>query len=105
MVKTMKFFKDFEDSLEETLSAFGEKQKQTIYSYLDNCYGLNKQEIPNRIEEFSQAIDNLFGTGGKLIKASIMKALFKKIKKPIKIKAKTKDLYFEDYIQTIRITK
>ena len=101
----MKFFKDFEDSLEEALCAFGEKQKQSIYSCLDNCYGLNKQEIPNRIEDFSQAIDNIFGNAGKLIKASIMKALFKRIKKPIKIIVENNDLYFEDYIQSVRITK
>ena len=101
----MKFFKDFEDSLEEALCAFGEKQKQSIYSYLDNCYGLHKQEIPNSVEDFSQAIDNLFGNAGKLIKVSIMKALFKRIKKPIKITAKTNDLYFKDYIHSVRITQ
>jgi len=65
------------ESIDEGFSSLGETCKQAIYFHLEKKYKLTKQEIPSRINDFSEAIENIFGVGAKILQIRIMKNLFK----------------------------
>ena len=69
----------FEDAVGQAvnaiLSSLGESTKQAIYSHLENAYGINKDDIPGKIEVFAKAIEETFGLVGKLIEIKIIENL------------------------------
>jgi len=103
-VKEMNFIEALRESVDEALSYLGEEAKQVVYCHLDQKYGLTRLEIPYRIEEFSEALELLFGTAAKILQTLIMKALFKKIRQPIQLLGNPKNLDFNSYIQSTRVT-
>jgi len=62
--------------------ARGETCKQALYFHLEKNFKLNKRDIPFRIEDFTEAIENIFGVGAKVLQIRIMKNLFKKMGYP-----------------------
>jgi hypothetical protein len=62
-------------AVNDVLTALGENTKQAIYNHLKNAYGLNQDEIPNKIKIFSSAIEETFGSVGKLIEIKIIEKL------------------------------
>lgn len=103
-VKEMNFIEALRESVDEALSYLGEEAKQVVYCHLDQKYGLTRLEIPYRIEEFSEALELLFGTAAKILQTLMMKALFKKIRQPIQLLGNPKNLDFNSYIQSTRVT-
>jgi len=99
----MNFIEALMESVDEALSVLGEESKQTVYLHLEKKHNLRKQDIPYKIEEFSEALELLFGNAAKIVQVLIMKSLFKKIKQPIALLATSKTLDFNDYIQSTRI--
>ena len=67
------------ESIDEGLSCLGEHAKEAVYQHLKNKYALNKQDIPYIIEDFTDAIEDIFQAAAKLIEIKIMKILFTKI--------------------------
>jgi hypothetical protein len=69
----------FEDmvgqAVDDTLSALGESPKQAIYRHLKIVYGINKEDIPTKIEAFASAIEQTFGSVAKLIEIKIIERL------------------------------
>ena len=59
------FCKLLEEAIDETFSCLGESTRRAIYAYLKNSFGIAKQEIPNRINDFSDAIKKIFGPGAR----------------------------------------
>lgn len=72
----------FEDAITESidsiLSLLGNINKQAIYRYLENRYGIKKEEIPNNIAEFADAFEKTFGSVAKLIEVKIIERLHSK---------------------------
>ena len=70
---------DFEvaigQAVNDILSSLGENTKQAIYSHLKNVYGINKDDIPCKIGAFANAIEETFGSVGKLIEIRIIEKL------------------------------
>src|SRR4030043_1464358 len=66
-------------AVDESLSSFGDSFKQVIYFQLANTYQIKKEEIPNKINEFADAIEEIFGIGAKLIEMKIIKAIYEKV--------------------------
>ena len=62
-------------AVNDILSAFGEDSKRAIYRHLENSYGISQTDIPERIEDFANAIETTFGTVGKLIEIKIIEKL------------------------------
>jgi hypothetical protein len=89
-------------ALDEGFSSLGEKCKHAIYFHLEKEFKLNKQNIPSRIEDFSEAIENIFGIGAKVLEIRIMKSLFKKIGYPFPYFQNQKTLNFTNYIESAR---
>ena len=99
----MIFIEALRESVDDALSVLGEEAKQAIYSHLRKKYGLTQHEIPYRIDEFSEAIEILFGTAAKIIQTLIMKELYQRIKKPIQILGNSTNLKFGSYIESARV--
>ena len=88
-------------AVDESLSSFGDSFKQVIYFQLANTYHIKKHEIPNKINEFADAIEEIFGIGAKLIEMKIIKALYEKVEGFTYI-AEKEDLIFTEYIENLR---
>ena len=101
-VKKMTFENILLETIDEELSSLGEKCKENIYSYLDDEYNLKKKEIPFKIDDFAQAIENIFGSSAKILKIKIMKNLFQKTGYANPDLDNKENLDFTQYIQTIR---
>jgi hypothetical protein len=83
--KTPNLKKDFDilllDAIDEALSAIGEPPKKAIYCHLEREFGIKREEIPKRQEDFSNALEKMFGLGAKHMEIMIMKTLHKKTRK------------------------
>ena len=75
----MNFEKLLLEAIDESFLELGESGKQTIYFHLEKEYKISKQDIPHKIEEFTQALEAIFGLGAKLLEIKIMKSLFTKM--------------------------
>ncbi len=89
------------EAVDESLALFGDSVRKNIYLRLQNDYCIEKQHIPSKINEFTLAIEEIFGTGAKLIEMKIMETLHAKMQGFLYI-SKSKDLMFRDYVQSIR---
>ena len=90
-------------AIDESFCSLGEGCKQAIFFHLEKNYMLNRENIPNRIEDFSDAIDFIFGIGGKVLQCMIIRNLFKRIKRPIPYLYNQKTFNFTNYLQSARI--
>lgn len=88
------------EAIDESLASFGESVRKNFYLQLQNDYHIEKQDIPSKIDEFTLAIEEIFGAGAKLIEMKIMETLHMKMQGFLYI-SKNKDLIFKDYMQSI----
>ena len=89
------------EAVDEGFSPFGHSSKQAIYFHLENTFKIKKQEIPYKIEEFADAIEQIFGAGAKLIEIRIIEALHKKIQDFVHL-PKKRELVFTEYVANLR---
>ena len=68
------------ETIDEALSTLGENAKKTIYFYLQQKFLIAKQDIPYKIEDFSDALQQIFGLGARRLEILIMAKLHQKIK-------------------------
>jgi len=88
-------------AVDDSLSSFGESFKQVIYFQLENTFHIKKQEIPQRIDEFTAAIEDMFGIGATLIEMKILKALHDQVPSFVHF-PRGDDLVFADYVKNLR---
>jgi hypothetical protein len=62
-------------SVDEAFSALGKHVKDTLYSNLETIFYIKKQDIPLKIDEFSGALERIFGQASKTIEILIVKRL------------------------------
>jgi hypothetical protein len=72
------------EAIDEGLSELGEAGKISIYIYLESCFNIRKQEMPNRLIDFSNALERIFGVGARHLEISIMKNLRAKLEATFK---------------------
>jgi hypothetical protein len=89
------------EAVDEGFAPFGHSSKQDIYFYLENTFKIKKQEIPYKIEEFADAIEQIFGAGAKLIEIRIIEALHKRIQDFVHL-PKKRELVFTEYVANLR---
>jgi len=89
-------------AIDEAFNSIGEDCKQTIYHHLEKKYKLNKNDIPDRIEDFSESIECIFGLGAKVLEMRIMKNLYQKIECPFPYLFNKESLDFVNYIKSAR---
>jgi nucleoside-diphosphate-sugar epimerase len=88
------------EAVDNVFSSLGNSCKLFLYFRLKNSYNISAQEIPNRIEDFADALEAIFGPGAKLIEIEIMKVLFSRTK-ILTYSLKQEDLSFTDYVKKL----
>lgn len=75
--------KDFEkllaEVIDESLSSLGENMKLTVYSHLEEAFGVHKSEIANRVASFAQAVDEILGVDAGNVEALILKRVYERL--------------------------
>ncbi|MGD8543877.1 MAG: hypothetical protein PVG48_02010 [Candidatus Bathyarchaeota archaeon] len=89
------------EAVDEGLSSLGDSAKQAIYFHLEKTFNINKRDIPSKIEEFTDAIEKIFGLGAKPIEVLIMQRLYEKVGGIVEY-PEHKDLVFAEYIAAAR---
>ena len=67
------------EAVDEAFSTLGESVKASIYFHLEHKFIIPKQDIPYRIDDFSDALERIFGVAAKHLEILIMKKLHEKI--------------------------
>jgi hypothetical protein len=93
------------EAIDEGLSLLGESSKYAIYFHLEKAFKMNRLDIPYRIEDFTDALEKLFGAGAKILEIHIMKCLYKKVGYNFKHYPKQKNLTFTEYIAAVRLER
>jgi hypothetical protein len=96
-----KFHAAIIEAVEESLSSFNNLDKEAVYLHLENAFKIKKQEIPDKIAGFSDAIKQMFGVGAKLIEIKIIKAIHNRIREFVFIPKKG-DVDFKEYVASLR---
>jgi hypothetical protein len=102
-----KFEEVLQDSVDEAFSSLGESVKKSIYFHLENSFLIPRQEIPCRVEDFSDALERIFGPGAKHLELLIMEKLYRKVNCSYKWEGPkwlVPDLTFEQYVELMRIS-
>jgi len=98
---------DFErlllQAVDQALSSLGESPKQAIYFYLDKSFSIEKQEIPQKIEPFKEALEKVFGVGASFLEILIMKRLYETIGGNLEWK-ESRELTLTEYVATAKRT-
>jgi hypothetical protein len=95
------------EAIDTAFSALGQNVRSLIYFKLEAEFGLPKQDIPDRISDFSDALDKIFGQAARSLEILIMKHLNEKIKCSyswVGPKWLVPDLTFEKYVKLVRIS-
>ncbi|MGZ4851469.1 MAG: hypothetical protein ACXV2C_08845 [Candidatus Bathyarchaeia archaeon] len=69
------FEKILMDAVDEALLSLGENVRTSIYFHLNDLFKIKKQEIPFRINDFSFALEQIFGFGALSLETMFMKNL------------------------------
>jgi hypothetical protein len=104
--KERKFDKILQDSIDQSLSALGENTKNTVYLYLETKFAIPKKDIPNRVADFSDALEQIFGVASANLEILIMVCLNKKVKceyEWVGPKWLVPDLTFKKYVKLLEI--
>ncbi len=89
------------EAIDEVFTTLGVNVKQAVYSYLENKHGIRKQQIPNTIEDFTNAIEALFGDAAKLVELKIIEKLQGKVP-GFAYKSKRKEMFFAEYLAALQ---
>ena len=90
------------EAIDQTFSKLGAKIKHTLYSSLEADYKLSKETIPDRIEDFANALEKVFGASAFLLEIDVMKTLRTKVP-AFKCEVKDSNLDFSDYVKSLKI--
>lgn len=93
------------ETLDEALSTLGETVKKTIYFHLQQEFLIARQEIPYKIDDFSDALEQIFGSGARTLEILIMTKLHQKIKSRYRWEGPNwlvPELTFSQYVELLK---
>jgi hypothetical protein len=89
------------EAVDEIFESFGSACKETIYFHLKNTFNIKKQDIPHRIQEFSDVLKQLLGEGAKIIELRMIETLHRKAPNFV-YNPSMGELVFADYVEGLR---
>lgn len=101
-LKIEEFNRLLREVVDEVFSMLGEPAKQVIYKHLEKKFKISREEIPNKIWMFSDAVEKIFGTGSRLIEINIMRRLYEKIDDNFTYYPEREDVAFAQYILALK---
>jgi len=94
------------EAIDEAYSCLGEPVKKSIYFHMENDFHITKKEIPSRIDDFTNALELIFGPGAKHLEVLIMKSLHEKVNCSYKWEGPNwlaPNLTFKEYVELAKI--
>ena len=89
------------EAVDEALASLGDSARQSIYFHLEDKFDITKNEIPQRVEDFADGLQKIFGAGAQFLKILIMRKLYEKIGKTLEWD-KNKELMFVEYVASVK---
>ncbi|MGD0202381.1 MAG: CBS domain-containing protein [Candidatus Bathyarchaeia archaeon] len=99
------FCKMFEEAIDEAFYSLGEPTRKAIYIHLKNSFGIAKREIPYRINDFSDALEKIFGPAARNLEILCIKNIQAKARIDYKWdlpESSGSELTFEEYIRIVK---
>jgi len=99
------FYKMVEQAIDEVFSSLGEPTRKGVYIELKDSFGIAKREIPYRINDFSDALDKIFGPTAAELKLLCMKNIQAKARIDYNWdlhESNKTELTFEKYIRVVK---
>ena len=97
--------KDFDnlllESIDDALLSLGESVRQSIYFHVERNFKVTRADIPQNLEHFQLALEKIFGLGSRYIEILIMKSLYTKIGRPLRMD-KNEQLEFIKYVDAAK---
>jgi predicted CopG family antitoxin len=84
------------DCVDEGLSVLGNEPRLAVYQYLATIHSLDREQIPDRVEEFAAGLKKALGSASRVIERLILKKLFLRVGSAFRDVA---DLEFADYVR------
>jgi len=100
-VRAFSFEKLLLEAVDEGLSSLCSSSKQAIYSLMENTFDIKRRDIPFKIEEFTDALEKIFGFGAKVLEILIIRCLNEKVGGTVKY-PEHEDLVFTEYVAAAR---
>ncbi|MFB3888032.1 MAG: PAS domain S-box protein [Candidatus Bathyarchaeia archaeon] len=100
-IKEQEFNELFLSSIDETLASLGETATKAVYFHIEQKFGIKKQDIPNRTEDFAKALREIFGLGCKPLEIMFMKRLHDKTKVDVGF-VKPEDFTLSKYVNLVK---
>ena len=96
----------FEDSLIKTIDVqlkqvFGDTATLVIYNYLLNALALKQEDIPYKLEVFTEGLDRFLSSGARVVEKIILEDLYADFGAKFQFKEGHK---FKDYINDLKKT-
>jgi hypothetical protein len=94
-------------AVDEAFSLLGEEVKKALYFHLEHDLLIAKQDIPDRIDDFSDALERVFGIGARQLELLIMQKLHQKISASYKWEGPNwliPDLTFVKYVKLMELS-
>ncbi len=88
-------------SIDDVFSALGENVKQAVYRILQTQYHMSKDQIPSKLETFTDAIDSIFGEAAKLLELKILESLQRKTQ-GFRYKPNNSEVLFSEWVTAFR---
>jgi hypothetical protein len=104
--KEKKFDRILLDAIDQALSTLGENTKKAVYLHLEKKFAITKKDIPQRVGDFSDALEQIFGGAASKLEILIMVCLNRKVNAEYKWdgpKWLVPDLTFVKYIKLLEI--
>ncbi len=83
------------DCVDDGLSVLGNEPKEAVYQYLATIHSLDREQIPDKVDEFSTGLRKALGGASRVIERLILKKLFQRVGSTFR---ETADLEFTDYV-------
>jgi len=84
------------DCVDEGLSVLGNEPRQAVYQYLATIHSLDREQIPDKVDEFATGLKKALGSASRVIERLILKKLFQRIGSTFR---ETAELEFADYVR------
>ncbi|MEM2094859.1 MAG: hypothetical protein QXI32_06145 [Candidatus Bathyarchaeia archaeon] len=67
------------NAIDEALNVLGQSSKQILYTWLERDKGIVREEIPQRLEEFTSFLEKNFGYGAAILERRVLESLYSKM--------------------------
>jgi hypothetical protein len=87
------------NAIDVAFISLGESIKKSIYFHLEEQFELKRDQIPNKLAKFQEALEQVFGSGARFLEILIMKNLYLKSGVTVSME---EGVSFIDYVKELK---